>query len=350
MVNKTLIRKLFMIGAQATGMSFIARGFMGGLGGILMLHRVSAPINTSGINNFLCVEPQFLDRLLATLKRDKYRFVCIEECVDRTERGYVDERFLAITLDDGYRDNLIAAAPVFRAHETPYAVYVCPGFVEGTAHLWWDILATVISRQDRIAFNMSEGGVGLDCRTRSQKQRAYNTLIDHLTTDLDEEAQRQFVKDLADAYAIDSVQFTRDAIMSWDELRTLDADPLCTIGAHTLNHYNLARLPEEQARFEIEQSAQVLQVELGARPRHFAYPYGGEIAVGEREVRLASEVGYRSAVTTRHGLIRSTHANHLHALPRVSINGNYQRAHYVRTMLSGVTVAASNMGRLTVTT
>ncbi|MEO0543690.1 MAG: polysaccharide deacetylase family protein [Pseudomonadota bacterium] len=349
MVNKTLIRKGFMLGAQATGMTFISRALLGGMGGILMLHRVSPPINSSGINSFLCVRPDFVDRLISTLKRDGFKFVSIDECLDRIKSGHRDERFLALTLDDGYRDNLTAAAPIFRAHDVPYTIYVCPGFVEGTAHLWWDILATVISKQKRIAFNSPDGRVALDCRSRNQKFAVYNELIDHLTHDLDEETQRRFVSDLADAYAVNATQYTRDAIMSWSELRELVKDPLCTIGAHTLNHYHLARLPEDQARFEIGESARVLELELGEKPVHFAYPYGSALAVGRREVAIAREAGYLSAVTTRHGLVRARHAEHLHALPRVSVNGNYQRAHYVRTMLSGITVPVSNFGRLTVT-
>ncbi|MEL6919919.1 MAG: polysaccharide deacetylase family protein [Pseudomonadota bacterium] len=349
MVNKTFVRKMFMIGAQATGLTLVSRALLGGMGGVLMLHRVSPPINGSGINNFLCVTPQFVDQLLHSLKGDGFIFVSLDECVDRLKGGHSDQRFLSVTLDDGYRDNMIAAAPVFRAHEIPFTIYVCPGFVEGTAHLWWDILANIISKQDRIAFNAKDGRVVLTCKTRIQKHAVYSQIIDHVTRDLDEETQRRFVCDLGDAYAVDCVQYTRDAILPWSDLRELSKDPLCTIGAHTLNHYHLARLPEEQARTEIEESGQVIGAELGKVPEHFAYPYGGPIAVGKREVRIAKEAGYTTAVTTRHGLLRANHGNHLHAIPRVSLNGNYQRSHYVRTMLSGITVPASNFGRLTVT-
>ena len=80
-----------------------------------------------------------------------------------------------------------------------------------------------------------------------------------------------------------------------------------------------------------------------------AFPYGFPSAVGEREVRLAEQVGFASAVTTRHGLIRPEHARHLRALPRISLNGRYQNVGYVRTMLSGVTTAMANSGRRLVT-
>jgi len=71
--------------------------------------------------------------------------------------------------------------------------------------------------------------------------------------------------------------------------------------------------------------------------------------VGEREVKLAAEAGFASAVTTRHGVLSPGHARHLHALPRISLNGRYQNVAHVRTMLSGITTPIANAGRRVVT-
>lgn len=137
--------------------------------------------------------------------------------------------------------------------------------------------------------------------------------------------------------------------MSWDEIRAIAAHPLVSIGAHTVNHYNLKRLPEDRARREMTDVVTLLRSELGESPRHLAYPYGFASAVGCREVKLAGEAGYVSAVTTRHGVLRAEHANHLHALPRISVNGRYQRVAHIRTMLSGITTPLANRGRMLVT-
>jgi peptidoglycan/xylan/chitin deacetylase (PgdA/CDA1 family) len=88
---------------------------------------------------------------------------------------------------------------------------------------------------------------------------------------------------------------------------------------------------------------------LEEAPRHLAYPYGYASAVGCREVGLAREAGYASAVTTRHGVLRAEHADFLHALPRISINGRYQSLAHIRTMLSGVTTPLANAGKRVVT-
>jgi hypothetical protein len=46
------------------------------------------------------------------------------------------------------------------------------------------------------------------------------------------------------------------------------------IGAHTVTHPILARLPREQQREEIAGSADRIEAELGERPRSLAYPVG----------------------------------------------------------------------------
>lgn len=348
---KTLWRKSVMIGARATGMSAASARLFGGLGAIFMLHRIGPPQNASGLNAFLSCEPGFLDELFDTLKTEGWRFVTLDEVADRLRAGHRDERFAALTLDDGYRDNAERGAPVFAAHEVPYTVFICPGLIDGSTYLWWEIAARIIEEHDTVRFRAQDGEIELLCATAAQKQAAYDRLTGYLTCDVDEDTQRVLMARFAGDYDVDvDVDAHRRAsIMDWDGLRTLAADPLCTIGAHTNHHFSLRRLDRERAMEEIAGSVRRIGAELGETPRHFAFPYGGPTAAGAREVEMVREAGLTTAVTTRHGLLQPGHADHLHALPRISLNGEYQQPHYVETMLSGLTVALANRGRKLVT-
>ncbi|MGE0555675.1 MAG: polysaccharide deacetylase family protein [Gemmatimonadales bacterium] len=62
-------------------------------------------------------------------------------------------------------------------------------------------------------------------------------------------------------------------LLDWDELGRL-AERGVTIGSHTRTHPRLSKLPAEVRDGELEQSAERLERELGARPRWIAYPYG----------------------------------------------------------------------------
>jgi hypothetical protein len=65
------------------------------------------------------------------------------------------------------------------------------------------------------------------------------------------------------------------------------------------------------------------------------------------EFELARELGARTGVTTRKGLIQRRHVAAMTALPRVSLNGDYQHPRYVKVFLSGAPFALSRAIRPT---
>ena len=156
-----------------------------------------------------------------------------------------------------------------------------------------------------------------------------------------EEQLRHAVRDLAARYQVEIATFC-DEVHHRDELATLAADPLVTIRAHTVNHVMLAKVPEKSARSEMEMSRSVIEAALGRRPDHISYPVGDPASAGPREFRIASELGFKPAVTTRPGVIFPDHSDHLTALPRISLNGEHQQLRYVRVLLSGAATALWN--------
>ena len=67
-----------------------------------------------------------------------------------------------------------------------------------------------------------------------------------------------------------------------------------------------------------------------------------ETSAGERDFAIAKELGLVTAVTTRKGLVQAHHAKALTALPRLSLNGDYQDLRYVKVMLTGAPFAFWN--------
>jgi peptidoglycan/xylan/chitin deacetylase (PgdA/CDA1 family) len=50
----------------------------------------------------------------------------------------------------------------------------------------------------------------------------------------------------------------------------------------------------------------------------------------------AVELGFSLAVTTRHGVLNSASFEAPSSLPRITLNGNYQKARFVRALASGL--------------
>jgi peptidoglycan/xylan/chitin deacetylase (PgdA/CDA1 family) len=92
----------------------------------------------------------------------------------------------------------------------------------------------------------------------------------------------------------------------------------------------------------MEMSRAVIEAALGARPHHLSYPVGDPTSAGPREFRIAGELGFRTAVTTRPGVLFKPHREHLMALPRLSVNGEFQRQRYVKVLMSGAATAMWN--------
>jgi peptidoglycan/xylan/chitin deacetylase (PgdA/CDA1 family) len=298
-------------------------------GFVVTLHHVM-PEHASNFdpNALLSITPEFLDQLIGHFIKRGWRFVSVDELVG----GGGDPKRIAITLDDGYRDNLEHAWPVFQRHRTPFTIFVCPGFTERKSELWWEALARMIAAADAFEAPGEEPPQLLPTRTSTEKTQMFETWRNWLTTVVDETHQRIAIRGLAEKHELNLAELARLLVMDWDETRRIAADPLCTIGAHTMTHAALARLSPEAALREIEQSADRIAAEIGKRPTSIAFPYGYPSAAGPREATLAEQAGLGASFTTQPGYVRTTGSRH--GLPRVSVNGLFQRIRYLETLLN----------------
>ena len=122
----------------------------------------------------------------------------------------------------------------------------------------------------------------------------------------------------------------------------LGSVPLVAIGGHTITHCNLARQSEEIAREELATGRARIEERLQCPVQHLAYPYGDRAAAGPREFALARQAGFKTAVTTRPGMMFPENAEHPTALPRLSLNGNYQNERLLPVLTSGAATALWN--------
>jgi peptidoglycan/xylan/chitin deacetylase (PgdA/CDA1 family) len=72
--------------------------------------------------------------------------------------------------------------------------------------------------------------------------------------------------------------------MTWDQVREIASDPLCTIGAHTINHYAVARLEPADVIREAELSRERIEQEIGVRPVSFVVYYVKDSSTTQHKV------------------------------------------------------------------
>ena len=331
----------------ATGLHRLAAPLTRGCGAVLMLHHVR-PWTGDGFapNRGLEITPDYLETVILTLRDCGFEIIGLDAAIQRLQMppDAQSRPFAVLTFDDGYRDNLEFALPILRRHAAPFSLFVTPGFADRTARQWWVELEAVVRRLSQISVTIGGERLVYPANDDAQKSAAAGAIYWRLRGE-SEGIPLDIVGELAAAAGIDGRAIIAGQCMDWDEIATIAADPLCTIGSHSLTHPRLASCAASRVRHELEESRKMLAARLGVPVRHLAYPFGDATSAGPREFALAADTGYASAVTTRPGMLYRQHGRHLTALPRLSVNGGWQSRAALEVLLSGAPFLVWNRGR-----
>ncbi len=91
---------------------------------VLMYHAVGSAAAGDALGIYSIAPDLFAQQIAALAAYDSASIVSLEQGLAATEPLRV-----AVTFDDGYRDNLYRAAPVLQKHGIPFTVFVCTGLM-----------------------------------------------------------------------------------------------------------------------------------------------------------------------------------------------------------------------------
>lgn len=320
--------------ANSAGLLKSARGS----GVIFTMHHVRPESRSViGPNRHLEVTPEFLDAAILRLKSLGYDLIALSDVPARLKTPSA-KPFAAFTLDDGYRNNADHALPIFARHGVPFTVFIAQGLAEHRQPLWWESMGRLLREQERVSFDFGRGLETMDVRTPVQQLDTFFRFASYVWAHEEAQAVENLCR-LASRYGIDPLAITRELIMGPQELKAFAAHPLVSLGAHTVTHRKLSRLTTEESADEMRKSADWLTDLTGTRPTAIAYPYGSRDAIGPREFQTARDLGFVIGLTTQPGMLTGADLARPTALPRVSLNGYYQKARYVNALASGIPFA-----------
>ena len=334
---------------QRSGATKLLAPAYAGIGSILMFHRVRAgDAPAFAPNHGITVSAGFLAEIISLLQEQGYDIVTMAEADRRIAAGDTSRRFANLSFDDGYRDTFELALPVFAAKRVPMTVYVTTGFLDREHMPWWESLERLLQARDRVVLPWPEGAQTLETRTVAEKEQAFAGVRGRVMR-LRRTSQEAFFRALADANELDLTAALVDELLTWERVERMHASGFVEIGAHTVSHCVLANETDADVLAEMTRGRERLESRLDTAVRHFAYPFGGRAEVGAREIRLARQAGFATAVTTRHANVQREHRGHRHALPRISVNGFHQSMRELGVLLSGAPSALENRLRRVVT-
>ncbi|MEQ1862552.1 MAG: polysaccharide deacetylase family protein [Chthoniobacteraceae bacterium] len=320
----------------------LLRPWFGGIGCIVTLHRIVPEDQRSPIpqNRAMEIRPGALRSILDWVSRNGFDVVRLDEVRARLgqPRG---NKFICFAFDDGYRDNLTEALPIFRDFGYPFAINVTTGFLDRTASVWWYFLEDVLARRASLALEWGGEAFEWSWTTPGDRTIAFSQIAS-LVRAQDGAGRDALLQAIGEVAGIDPLARTRELILSWEELRQLAGHWHVTVGSHSVGHHVLARLSEADLARELSESRTMIEARLGKRVQHFAYPFGGRDAAGPREFAAALEADYVTGLTTRSGNLFREHAWHLLTLPRLAIEGNFPPLGLLQKLESGFLPARGN--------
>lgn len=250
-----------------------------------------------------------------------YRIVSLGDAVSPSGRAS-RWREIALTFDDGFKDNVEVAAPVLTKLGVPATFFLVNEFLSGELVPWWESVAWAVKEDSSAATSGSQ----------EREPAGLASTLDELKR-LTHASRRKRVQEII-ASARPVVPFEQKSpMMDWgDAAKLLDLG--FEVGSHTLAHAILARETADEQRRQMVESKLELERRLGTKVAHLAYPNGGSDDQNDLTLQIAEAAGYDSAATTVRGRI-GPHTRRS-AIPRLVVHP-HRRTHAHASIIRALT-------------
>jgi peptidoglycan/xylan/chitin deacetylase (PgdA/CDA1 family) len=234
--------------------------------------------------------------------RRRFDVLPLESAFERLQAGTLRRPTVAITFDDGYRNNHEVAFPLLKTAGLPATIFLNAGLVGGDRTVWFCRLLEALIRTSRADLWWRNERYLLD--TPEARGRASARLQERLKP----LAHPELLAALEEIE--DRLQVTRDPafdpsspfrIMDRAAVRAMADSGLIAFGAHTESHAILAHLPEPDQRREIETSLREVAAMTGRPCSLFSFPNGRAEDYDGRALGILRECGVTAAVTSIEG-------------------------------------------------
>ena len=263
---------------------------------ILYYHRV----NEDGHPFFDAISTSVFEQQMRYLARH-YKVVPLGEATRLLEEGGRPEMVVAVTFDDGYRDNYANAFPILKRYGLPATIFLTTGSLDSGEPLWFERLAEAIQKTTRECIDL-EIDIPRRFWLRTERERLdSNAQIFGLLRQMDTATCQEHLAEVLRLLGPVAASERRNRMLTWDQVREMKAHGI-DFGGHTVNHPFLSRLTPDQALWEVSECKRRIEAELQHPAGYFAYPNGQPEDFAASNKELLRVAGYRAAVTTIWGM------------------------------------------------
>ncbi|HXN17182.1 MAG TPA: GNAT family N-acetyltransferase [Candidatus Binatus sp.] len=266
---------------------------------IFIFHRVN-----DDFDPFLPAVPIAAFRKQMEFLKKNFPIVSLDEIASGQLVPNGEKYSVAITFDDGYRDNFLHAFPVLKALGMPATIFLTTGCVESCEPPWYDQIswAFKLTTEPRLSLglpNVPDASI----ETRTERLQVMARILGWLRG-LDTEERLRMSGRIVEVLSVPTRLSGPNPMLNWDEVRQMSKQNI-TFGAHTVTHPALSKISAIQLKTEIVGSKTKIEEKLQLPARHFAYPFGQPFDISSEAKQAVQQAGFSSAVTTVWGFNRS---------------------------------------------
>ena len=272
--------------------SFLREHLVGPQAAIVMYHRVGGPVYPWCLPS---VMPQDFENQIRYLC-SAYKVMALDEMARYILRGEpLPKKAVAVTLDDGYKDNYLYAYPILKKYSVPATIFLITGYINGGELFWWDKVKYIVQYTTLETLQLDELGI-YSLRSTGDRLRAGSSIMVRLK-EFSGEKRSILLEELARISRVDiNPNLGKELILSWDEVREMSNNGIA-FGAHTVTHTILTKLPLDKARREIIESKLHVEERLDQAVTAFCYPNGKSTDFNNDIKEIVKESGFTCAVT-----------------------------------------------------
>ncbi len=236
------------------------------------------------------IEKSQFEKQILYLKNE-FEIISLKEASDRKNERQIKsgKKSISISFDDGYLNNLQIALPILEKHKVNATFFISSICCESNGYiLWSDLIAalhyffkdTIIEVNYKKFKNLTSLSGDLN-------------IYDYIKS-LDYNKRDQIVNELCKQYYLyDRINSLPDEIwkiMNAKQLKEFSGSSNVEIGSHGFKHFNLDRIPINEASFELSHSKSELETIIEKDVNMIAYPDG---AYSSDIKLLSQELGYK---------------------------------------------------------
>lgn len=288
---------------------------LAGKGFVFMMHRVLPKEEREKYdwNKTLAITPEALGKWIIHFKNKGYDLISMDEVVERFKQSS-PKKFVALTLDDGYKDNLIYGLPVFEKYNIPFTLYLTNCYPNNNAVYWWYFLEDYIKTNSKIDLNSI--GINFSREIKGDGKDVYDEARE-LLRKASYGTHKKFAEEICGIKNLYDLNISQN--LTWEEVEQLHNHPLVTIGGHTAHHISLANHSHEDAKKDVFEGTLELKQRLKGEFKHFAPPYGSLDDISKQIYPIFTEAGYETAVINYPGGMFDYNDNSKFCIPRMGL-------------------------------